>query len=25
MIKWMQNTQGLWEFDQETEDKILTY
>ncbi|MEW6552517.1 MAG: hypothetical protein AB1389_10360 [Campylobacterota bacterium] len=25
MIKWMQKTQGLWEFDKETEDKILTY
>ncbi|QOG13160.1 hypothetical protein [Arcobacter sp. FWKO B] len=25
MIVWMQKTQGLWEFDKETEDKILTY
>ena len=25
MIKWMQNTQGLWQFDEATEDTILTY
>lgn len=25
MIKWMQNTQGLWQFDATTEDTILTY
>lgn len=24
-IRWMQKTQNLWEFDLETEDKILTY
>lgn len=24
-IRWMQETQGLWEFDPETEDIILTY
>lgn len=24
-IKWMQDTQGLWEFDPQTEDLILTY
>ncbi|WP_084340150.1 hypothetical protein [Helicobacter pametensis] len=24
-IRWMQETQGLWEFDPETEDVILTY
>lgn len=25
MIRWMQKTQGLWEFDKKTEDTILTY
>lgn len=25
MIRWMQDTQGLWEFDPKTEDTILTY
>lgn len=25
MIRWMQATQGLWEFDDKTEDTILTY
>lgn len=25
MIRWMQKTQGLWEFDAKTEDTILTY
>lgn len=25
MIKWMQSTQGLWQFDESTEDTILTY
>ena len=25
MIRWMQKTQGLWEFDDKTEDTILTY
>ena len=25
MIRWMQNTQGLWLFDEETEDTILSY
>ncbi len=25
MIRWMQKTQGLWEFDKETENTILTY
>lgn len=25
MIKWMQDTQGLWQFDAKTEDTILTY
>jgi len=25
MIRWMQETQGLWEFDAKTEDTILTY
>ena len=25
MIKWMQETQGLWQFDPKTEDIILTY
>lgn len=24
-IRWMQETQGLWEFDAQTEDIILTY
>lgn len=24
-IRWMQKTQKLWQFDQDTEDKILTY
>lgn len=24
-IRWMQETQGLWEFDPKTEDIILTY
>lgn len=24
-IRWMQDTQGLWEFDPQTEDIILTY
>lgn len=24
-IRWMQATQGLWEFDPKTEDVILTY
>lgn len=24
-IRWMQETQGLWEFDPETENIILTY
>lgn len=24
-IRWMQKTQKLWQFDPETEDKILTY
>ncbi|MCK9337808.1 MAG: hypothetical protein M0P43_08265 [Arcobacteraceae bacterium] len=25
MIRWMQKTQGLWEFDKQTEENILTY
>ena len=25
MIRWMQDTQGLWKFDAKTEDNILTY
>lgn len=25
LIRWMQETQGLWEFDRETEDTILSY
>ncbi|MEH6593882.1 MAG: hypothetical protein V7746_26685 [Halioglobus sp.] len=25
MVRWMQNTQGLWQFDPETENSILTY
>ncbi|MFT5484394.1 MAG: cytochrome c5 [Halieaceae bacterium] len=25
MIRWMQKTQGLWQFDGETEDTILSY
>lgn len=25
MIRWMQTTQGLWPFDEKTEDTILTY
>ena len=25
MIRWMQKTQGLWQFDDKTEDTILTY
>lgn len=25
MIRWMQRTQGLWEFDSQTEDTILSY
>lgn len=25
VIRWMQETQGLWEFDPNTEDAILTY
>jgi len=25
MIRWMQETQGLWKFDAKTEDIILTY
>lgn len=25
MIRWMQNTQGLWQFQETTEDTILTY
>jgi hypothetical protein len=25
MIRWMQSTQGLWQFDPQTEDVILTY
>jgi len=25
MIRWMQKTQGLWEFTPEVEDEILTY
>ncbi len=25
MIRWMQKTQGLWKFDKETENTILTY
>ncbi|MDO5045500.1 cytochrome C [Campylobacter sp.] len=25
LIRWMQNTQGLWEFDKESENIILTY
>lgn len=25
LIRWMQETQGLWEFDQESENIILTY
>lgn len=25
MIRWMQDSQGLWEFDPKTEDIILTY
>ena len=25
MIRWMQKTQGLWQFDEKTEDTILTY
>ncbi|MGB5791647.1 cytochrome C [Poseidonibacter sp.] len=25
MIRWMQDTQGLWKFDAKTEDTILTY
>lgn len=25
MIHWMQSTQGLWKFDQETEENLLNY
>ncbi|MEH6580492.1 MAG: hypothetical protein V7754_01055 [Halioglobus sp.] len=25
MVRWMQDTQGLWQFDPETENTILTY
>jgi hypothetical protein len=25
MIRWMQKTQGLWSFDEKTEDTILSY
>lgn len=25
LIRWMQDTQGLWEFDDKTEDTILSY
>ena len=25
IIRWMQSTQGLWQFDRETEDRILAY
>lgn len=25
MIRWMQKTQGLWEFDKQTEETILNY
>lgn len=25
LIRWMQNTQGLWQFDAETETNILNY
>lgn len=25
MIRWMQNTQGLWKFDKETENNLLDY
>lgn len=25
MIRWMQNTQGLWLFDEQTEETILSY
>lgn len=25
MIRWMQEKQNLWQFDQETEDKIIAY
>ncbi len=25
MIRWMQDSQGLWKFDEKTEDTILTY
>ena len=25
MIRWMQKPQGLWQFDEKTEDTILTY
>jgi hypothetical protein len=25
MIDWMQKTQGLWQFDKETEEKIMNY
>lgn len=25
LIRWMQETQGLWQFDQQTESKIITY
>ncbi len=25
MIRWMQDSQGLWQFDAKTEDTILTY
>jgi len=25
MIRWMQKTQGLWQFDEKTEEAILTY
>lgn len=25
MIRWMQKTQGLWQFDNKTEDTILSY
>lgn len=25
MIRWMQDSQGLWKFDDKTEDIILTY
>ena len=25
MIRWMQKTQGLWPFDEKTEDTILSY